>query len=58
MRVDSNPAWAHPVEYRDSKRCKRTIKLGDATYRCSRTDHIDGIHDANARHADGGLVRW
>lgn len=44
-------------------RCHRTIQLDALTYRCARevTGSLgfhEGIHDALATHADGGVVRW
>lgn len=58
MRTEKHPAITYPVEDRERHRCKAEILLDGKLYRCSRGHHIDGIHDANTRAADGGLVRW
>lgn len=37
--------------------CRAWIVLDGVCYACTRALHI-GIHDAGAKHTDGGLVRW
>ena len=49
-----------PGDNRD-RRCRCEITLGMLTYRCARfgrDGEHEGIHDANLKHSDGGLVRW
>lgn len=38
--------------------CNRYIVLDCKHYACGREHGHDGIHDAFARHADDGIVRW
>lgn len=49
------------VDPRDA-RCDREITLDGITYRCARFSPAgrchEGVHDANLKHSDGGLVRW
>lgn len=39
-------------------RCRGYIVLDGMLYRCRRIVHEQGAHDAQAKHTDGGLVRW
>lgn len=51
------PSMFHERAASERVRCRATITLDRKTYRCGR-QHVDGVHDAFDRHADGGEVRW
>lgn len=57
--LEVSHGMTHPMVTSEKLQCRATIVLDGKTYRCRRhVAHVDGIHDAFARHADGGAVRW